>query len=692
MAAVLDTAGGLVVVLDPKGHIVRFNRACERLTGYTYSEVRGKPFWDLFLLPEDLEPVRAVVAELNAGQFPNEYENYWLTRSGDRRMIAWTNTVLVDDNGAVEYTVATGIDVTERRQAEAALRRAHDELELRVTERTAELARANKDLRSEVAERQRAEAALLTQFKQFSSIFDSLNAVVYVADMQTHELLFLNSYGAELFGAGIGRKCFHVLQSAQTDACDFCTNHLLVRDGLPQPPYVWEFQNTVTGRWFQCIDRAMHWTDGRLVRMEIAVDITDRKQIEEERERWLGLVEEQNRHLQSQFEQIQAQNEELQAQSEEIQAQNEEAERRAAELDTIIQSIADAVIIFGLAEEPVHMNLAAERMLGYSLAEYRLPAAARAGLLRMENADGKPLALEDSPTMRAQRGETVRGMVMRFHLHEGRNVWVSASAAPIRTSNDQIVGAVVTLTDITRLHELQEQGEQLLAQVQQNRQSMEEMVRLISHDLRNPLTVVMGQGDRLQRMLTRQGPEPAAEGARSIVKSARQMNAMIQDLVESTRLESGNLELQKQPTDLVQLIGDVTHRIGSLEESARVRVEPAFSELVAPVDASRVERAVVNLITNALKYSPPEAPVTVRLAWQDGEASISVVDQGVGIPDEDVPHLFERFFRAKSGKKADGLGLGLYITRLIVEAHGGRMSVESAVGKGSTFAFTLPLV
>ncbi len=134
----------------------------------------------------------------------------------------------------------------------------------------------------DITERKKAEQAMLTQFKQFSAIFDSINAVVYASDLESYELLHLNRYGVELFGdQNLGRPCYEVLQSGQTQRCPFCTNDRLVRNGVPEPPHAWEFQNTVTGRWFLCIDRAITWDDGRLVRMEVAVDITERKQVED---------------------------------------------------------------------------------------------------------------------------------------------------------------------------------------------------------------------------------------------------------------------------------------------------------------------------------------------------------------------------------------------------------------------------
>jgi len=118
IAAVLDTVDALIVVLDRQGRIVGFNRACEATTGYAAAEVQDKPFWDIFLPPDEVGAVRATFEALRAGEFPNRFENHWLTRNGDKRLIAWSNTALLDEAGAVEYVIGTGIDITERRRAE----------------------------------------------------------------------------------------------------------------------------------------------------------------------------------------------------------------------------------------------------------------------------------------------------------------------------------------------------------------------------------------------------------------------------------------------------------------------------------------------------------------------------------------------------------------------------------------------
>lgn len=128
-------------------------------------------------------------------------------------------------------------------------------------------------------------AAGFDDCRHLDIILNSLNALIYVADMETHELLFLNEYGRAYWGEPNGRPCWQVLQSGQDGPCAFCTNPQLV-DALGQPtgPLVWEFQNPITGRWYQCRDQAVRWVDGRLVRLEIATDITDRKRLEQDLE------------------------------------------------------------------------------------------------------------------------------------------------------------------------------------------------------------------------------------------------------------------------------------------------------------------------------------------------------------------------------------------------------------------------
>jgi PAS domain S-box-containing protein len=125
-SAIVDTAGALVVVLDPEGRIVRFNRACEQVTGYVFDEVRGERFWNLFLIPEEVEAVKAEFARVRDGDVPKQRESVWVSKNGAHRVISWSNTAILDREGNPQYLVGTGIDITERREAEDALRESEE--------------------------------------------------------------------------------------------------------------------------------------------------------------------------------------------------------------------------------------------------------------------------------------------------------------------------------------------------------------------------------------------------------------------------------------------------------------------------------------------------------------------------------------------------------------------------------------
>ena len=356
-----------------------------------------------------------------------------------------------------------------------------------------------------------------------------------------------------------------------------------------------------------------------------------------------------------------------------------EVERRAAELDATITSVADGLIIYSPAGEIVRMNPAGLAILGYSPELSARPMAERLQRLRMELPDGQPLPVDESPPRRALRGETVRGMVLVLHPPTGRTVWISASAAPIHTPDGEFLGGVVTFADITPLHDLQEQRDDIL--------------RAVSHDLRNPLAVVMGQAELLLRALKKAGLSgPELSSANTILTNARRMNTMIQDLVDAARSESGQLQLKREPVNLRAFALDLKERLAASLQTARIEVQIPPDLPPASADPARLERIFTNLWSNALKYGMPGAPVVVTARQEDGWVITSVADRGPGIPPEDLPRLFDRYFRAGTAREQrEGLGLGLYVTRMLVEAHGGRIWVESKVGVGSRFSFSLPV-
>ncbi len=357
----------------------------------------------------------------------------------------------------------------------------------------------------------------------------------------------------------------------------------------------------------------------------------------------------------------------------------EESQRRAAELDATIDAISDGLIIYEPRGAVERMNQAAERILGLSAEIWGgMSTAERVSSLRVETPEGRPLRPDELPSARALAGELVLGARVLVHRPDGVTLDILSNAGPIRDDEGRIVGAVVNINDITPIVELQRQRDDIL--------------RAVSHDLRNPLAAVLGRAQLLQRQLAQTGAgERERKSIEAIIVGAQRMNVMIQDLVDAARQEAGQLELSRQPVDLPAFARDLLARQAEVLETGRIAVEAEADLPPVQADAGRLERILVNLLSNALKYSQPGTPVTVRLARAGDMVVTSVTDRGRGIAPEDVPRLFQRYFRAEAGRGREGVGLGLYITRTLVEAHGGRIWVESEPGRGSTFSFSLPL-
>lgn len=226
------------------------------------------------------------------------------------------------------------------------------------------------------------------------------------------------------------------------------------------------------------------------------------------------------------------------------------------------------------------------------------------------------------------------------------------------------------------------------------------LMAAVAHDLKNPLAAAKGYAQLLRRRAARlEVPEAArlAEGLAEIDATIGRAVDQLDELLDLARLQTDQpLRLDRAPTDLVALARALAGEYDRASEGCRVRVETCVNELIGVWDRRRLERALGNLLANAVKYSPGGGEVVVavgrELAAAGPCAVVAVRDRGIGIPATDLPYLFERFYRASNADgRITGTGLGLAGTRQIVEQHGGTLTVESVEGEGSTFTVRLPL-
>jgi PAS domain S-box-containing protein len=293
-------------------------------------------------------------------------------------------------------------------------------------------------------------------------------------------------------------------------------------------------------------------------------------------------------------------------------------------------------------------------------------------------------------------GEPTLGLVNRFRCYDGSYRRLAWTAMP---TPEGLLFAVAR--DITEPRPLLLEPPQTLAHEQAAALAQKEgFLASVCHDVQQPLTVILAQTQLLQRKLARGEtltPELLTVRLAHVFAAASRMRGMTQDLLDASLQQSGrSLALMLARTELVALARQAVNEHELLSETHTFLFEAEVPSLVVTVDETRVHRILANLLTNAIKFSPDGGAVRVTIRVVDGSdgksALVAVHDEGVGIPNDELPYVFERFHRGANvvGRFA-GSGLGLASARELVELHGGSISVESEVGKGSTFVVRLPL-
>ena len=356
-----------------------------------------------------------------------------------------------------------------------------------------------------------------------------------------------------------------------------------------------------------------------------------------------------------------------------------EAERRARQWYTIIETIADGVVILDREGRITQVNKTMRLMLG--IGDQPVEAFANRPFeewrerYNMRDSSGEPFPAETWPIGRVLAGERLvanAAIDMLVRAPDGQEVTISVSGAPIRDEKGEISGAVFVIRDITerKAHESE----------------MVETLDNVAHELNSPLAAL----DMLAQILTREARLPSSQIA-ILNEKLKQLSQISGDLRTALTLESASFPLNREKTDLSALCA----RIATDQRAQTGREVMALlpdHPVYANVDPVRIGQTLTNLISNAIKYGPKEQPVTMRLLEIDDAVRVETHDEGPGIPPEVQQRLFERFYRAPSVKhRQSGIGLGLYISRRLVELHGGHIHVESEPGHGTTFWFTLPL-
>ena len=438
-------------------------------------------------------------------------------------------------------------------------------------------------------------------------------------------------------------------------------------------------------------DGSLHWVASRgqgiynereqAVRLiGVTVDITPQMQAEEHQR----LVE---RYTQETLEEANRQSEELARQL---------ATKQAFLQALVEQAPSGMLIVEASSGKLTFYNVEAFRLLGQALLEgddYR--KYIHYGAI---HADGTPYKLEEYPLTRALAfGEIVQQEFMRYRRKDGTLIYLSVNAAPIHDIQGNTIAVICAFNDVSQQYELEKRKD--------------EFISMASHELRTPLTGMMGNlqmAERRIKHLLNTEEDAGKEEQRGLIEDiairiartlgqVKVQSRLIDDLLDATRIQTRKLRLSLEPCNLVHIVQEVVSDLSIVLPQRTIALSlPDRAEITVMVDAVRISQVMHNFLTNALKYSPETEPVAVGVCLEDDRVQVWVRDAGPGLSQEIQQRIWDRFYQkpgGKGGKGVDGgdLGLGLYISRVLIQEHRGEVGVRSALGDGSTFWFTLPL-
>ncbi|MDA3861176.1 MAG: PAS domain S-box protein [Melioribacteraceae bacterium] len=580
------------------------------LTGYTVDELIGKNAKELFP-PENFKLVTEIIDQelaLGKNHVGRTIESVYLTKNGKEIPVEITGKIIWDNDGNPVGISGFTRDNTERKKTEEVIKNANT---------------------------------------QFTSIINSLDAIVYVADMETYELLFVNSALVKDIGDIKGQLCWQALQINKTGPCEFCTNNkLLTEDGEIGDPYTWEFQNTITGKWYLLKDKAIIWHDGRIVRLEIAADITESKKAEDKLQ--------------------------------------ESEERFRTTFNQAIDPIYIAEIIESQVPQIVDINKAVTRKLGHT----------------RKDSIGKPMNLfhpnENKDEIFRRAKKILSGESLNFEsLHQkkdGSFIPVEISAKRIKVGRKYFI--YIIQRDISERKKWEKDILKIQKELKKEITNKDKFFSIISHDLKAPFGALLGISQLLEESYDEMKNDERKEMIHVARNSAQNIFSLLEGLLEWSRASTGKMDFSPAIVKLDEVLADVVQVLKQNAKNKNINILVNVNKKASAfADEKMIKTIIRNLLNNAIKFTPNEGEISISSRKTNGKLEVSVTDNGIGITKEDIKKLFriDVQYTTVGTSNESGTGVGLILCKELVEKNNGKIWVKSELGKGSSFKFTLPI-
>ena len=609
LESVLHHAPDAIVTLDARHRVLEWNPGAEKIFGYSSEEAQGRDLDDLVSLGAVEQQAHANTRTVLSGHPLDPAEVLRYRKDGTPvQVIASGAPILLD--GTLQGVVALYTDISERKSAEESL------------------SNANKSLQT---------------------ILDSIPLDIYVADMQSYEVLFMNEHMQHSFGRNfVGDICWRAFRNA-SGPCAHCTNpRLLNGRGEPAGVHIWEDFNPLNEKWYLNYDRAVPWIDGRYVRIQIAVDLTERRQAEE-------ALKDSERTYRNLF------NNALVGLG-----------RTRISDGKVLESNAQMARIFGYDDVEAFIR-------EYLLSEHYV------------DQDVRPVILEEI----REKG-FLQNRELQFYRRDGSRVWVRFDTR-IFKDKGYMEDVIIDITDEKKAQEESRRLEQQLIQAQKY-EALGTLTGGIAHDFNNILGIILGYTEIVQVRLPASDPNQKALGE---VKTA---SLRARDIVSQLLTFARKGKEQIQTIDIRPIVKECLKMLRSTIP-ASVEFQSDFAEDLDPVkvDGTQIHQIMVNLCTNASHAMEAGGVLQVGLentrldadtaAFDPGlmpgsYVKLSVADTGQGISQDDLQRIFDPYYTTKALGKGSGLGLSVVLG--IVKTYDGGIRVSSAIGKGTQFEVFLP--
>lgn len=647
--AVFNQTFQLSSLLTLEGNVIADNQTATDFCQLDSAQIIGYPFWQLkcwTISADTQQQLQTAIAEAATGK-TIRYEADILAPDNTVITIDFSLKPLRKENGEIELLIAEGRDISDRKQAEAKLQTAMGELEQRVEERTHELQQANAQLQREILQHQHTEAELRNSEQQFRRVFDEAPIGMTLADLNDRYIR-------------VNRSFYTMLGYSQSEVMALSFKDITHPDELAlEIPYMQQLINGEIDS-FQLEKRYIKknkelvWVNLTLIALRdkqgevlytlaMIEDITERKQameaLRQSEARYRAIVEDQT--------------------------------------ELICRFKADGTFTFVNDAYCRYFNKQRSELIGYRF-KPQIPELDQ----EFVNQQFKTLSVEQ-PIVTYEH---------RVILPDNEMRWQQWTERVMFDNQGNIVEFQGVGRDITPLKQAEAEIVKALEKERELSELRSSFVSLVSHEFRTPLTAILSSSELLERYSQKLTDEKKKAHHQRIQIAVSRMTQLLDDVLTIGKAEAGKLTFKPATMDLITFCEDIVDTLQmSVSQDHSIKFVSQGDSRQAQMDEKLLQHILTNLISNGIKYSPQGSEVKVELTCEGESAIFHIQDQGIGIPPEDIKQLFSSFQRASNVGTIKGTGLGLAIVKKCVDLHSGLITVESEVGKGTTFTVILPL-